>query len=212
MDSVLKHLQGVNTPVVMAGDWNTSGTDVSPTSLTKEVRVRLKNPGFWTKQAISWLTPFGLPINLGLTGVQYLNNLYNPTATSIPLLAPNTEQGLFNQLKQFRFNDGYMFDFRGDKANSYGGHPGLLSNSNQRWLKGFVPTFTFERPLIKGAVGRYKLDWILVKAYNSMAEDSLSTRMAPFFGRTHTALNQAAKQQWGEALSDHDPLSVDLLP
>jgi endonuclease/exonuclease/phosphatase family metal-dependent hydrolase len=210
MNAVLAQLKSIRNPIVMGGDWNTTGTDVSPTSVSKELRMRLKEPAFWTKQALSWLTPFGLPLNVGLTSLQYANNLYNPTATHIPLVAPNREQALFDTLKAFRFEDGTTFDFRGDKVHSFKGHPGLLSNSNQRWVKGFVPTFTFNRPLFKGAVGRYKLDWLVVKGFNGVSEDSQDLRFAPQLGRTHSAFNQAAKTLWGQPFSDHDPLTVDI--
>jgi endonuclease/exonuclease/phosphatase family metal-dependent hydrolase len=210
MQALLSHINTIRHPVIMAGDWNTSGTDVSPTSIKKELRVRLQDPAFWTKQALSWLTPFGLPLNLGLTSIQYVKNLYNPMAISVPLLAPNREEGLFDMLKAYRFADGTTFDFRGEKQRSFNGHPGPLSNTNQRWLKGFVPTFTFERPLIRGAVGRYKLDWMIVRGFNGLTDDSMTYRFSPHFGRTHTELNKAAKSLWGERLSDHDPLSVDL--
>ena len=210
MQSLLSQINHIRHPVIMAGDWNTSGTDVSPTSVKKELRNRLKDPQFWTKQALSWLTPFGLPLNIGLTSLQYVKNLYNPTASSIPLIAVNREEGLFDMLRAYRFGDGTMFDFRGDRSRSYDGRPGQLSNSNQRWLKGFVPTFTFERPLIKGAIGKYKLDWMIVKGFNGLSEDSTVYRFAPHFARTHGEINKAAKKLWGDRLSDHDPLSLDL--
>jgi endonuclease/exonuclease/phosphatase family metal-dependent hydrolase len=210
MQSLLSQIGHIRHPVVMAGDWNTSGTDVSPTSVKKELRVRLKDPSFWTKQALSWLTPFGLPLNIGLNSFQYVKNLYNPTASSIPLLAVNREEGLFDMLRAYRFADGTMFDFRGDDARSIDGRGGLLANSNQRWLKGFVPTFTFERPLIKGAIGKYKLDWMMVRGFNGMSEDSTVYRFAPHFGRTHRDINTAAKKLWGDRMSDHDPMSLDL--
>jgi endonuclease/exonuclease/phosphatase family metal-dependent hydrolase len=209
MNALLAHIKGIRHPVIMGGDWNTSGTDVSPTSISKELRNRLSEPAFWSKQAISWLVPFGLPINIGLNGFQYVKNLYNPTATNIPLIAPNKEEALFEALKSFRFDDGTTFDFRGDSERSFE-KSGLLSNSNQRWLKGFVPTFSLNRPLFKGAVGRYKLDWIVVKSFNGLSEGSQDYRFAPHFGRTHVEVNKAAKQLWGAPLSDHDPMSIDL--
>ena len=38
-----------------------------------------------------------------------------------------------------------------------------LGNSNERASKGFVTTFALPRTL--GAVGKFRLDWIFVKAY-----------------------------------------------
>jgi hypothetical protein len=51
---------------------------------------------------------------------------------------------------------------------------------------------------------------MIVRGFNGMTEDSTVYRFAPHFGRTHIAVNKAAKSLWGDRLSDHDPLSVDL--
>jgi hypothetical protein len=66
---------------------------------------------------------------------------------------------------------------------------------------------TFALPRTLGAKGKYKLDWVFVKAYlkdDPKAADSY--RFAPRFARSTNEVNQAFDQP----LSDHAPMSVDL--
>jgi hypothetical protein len=44
---------------------------------------------------------------------------------------------LFSVLEDFRFQDGYAFDFRGNKERTINGTEGTLANSNQRDMKGW---------------------------------------------------------------------------
>jgi endonuclease/exonuclease/phosphatase family metal-dependent hydrolase len=207
MAYLLNALKNRRNPIVIGGDWNTTGSDVSPTSVRKELRNHLTDPAFWSKNAISLLSPYGLFINLGLRTTQFTKNLYDPTAVDIPLLAPNHEKGLFSLLQDFQFEDGTCFDMRGDKENTFNKTRGLLANSNQRWLKGFVPTFSFERPIAKGVIGRYKLDWFIVKDYvRDPLESNQPYLFAPHYGRTLTGINKLFPVK----ISDHDPITIDL--
>jgi hypothetical protein len=62
-------------------------------------------------------------------------------------------------LKDFRFDDGGAFDFRGSKEHSIGRSEETLSDSNERASKGFVSTLE-----LKGKITvELKLDWIFVK-------------------------------------------------
>jgi hypothetical protein len=66
---------------------------------------------------------------------------------------------------------------------------------------------TFALPRTLGIVGKYRLDWIFVKAY--LKDDPKSTgsyRFAPHFARTMNEANQA----FDNPLSDHAAISVDL--
>jgi hypothetical protein len=129
----------------------------------------------------------------------------DPTASGVPLLAANPEQGFFKELGNYRFDDGTRIDFRGDEGLSLNGRGGTLGNSNERAAKGFVTTFSLPRTL--GAKGKFRLDWIFVKAY--LKDDSKtadSYRFAPGFARTMDDTNQALN----EPLSDHAAISVDL--
>jgi hypothetical protein len=121
------------------------------------------------------------------------------------LLAANPEQGFFEDLDKYRFDDGTQIDMRGDEELSVNGRDGTLGNSNERASKGFVTTFSLPRTL--GAKGKFKLDWIFVKAY--LKEDPKtadSYRFAPSFARTLDDANEALD----EPLSDHAAISVDL--
>lgn len=81
-----------------------------------------------------------------------------------------------------------------------------LANSNQRARKGFEPTFTLKRDF-GGLVGRYKLDWILVKPYIPRPRgERMSYQFAPHFPLTMRDLNNAVP----DGISDHAPITVDL--
>lgn len=206
MAALLQALKDRRNPVVIGGDWNTTGSDVSPTSVRKEVRNLATNPSFWAKQAISMLAPYGLFINLGLNTTQFTKNLFNPAAADIPLLAPNPEKELFTLIENFRFLDGTCIDTRGDKNKTFNKTGGFMANSNQKWLKGFVPTFSFERAFVKGVIGKYKLDWMMVKGYAKKPVPEESYLFAPHDARTLTGINRI----FSTRLSDHDPITVDL--
>lgn len=233
MAYLLNQLKSRHNPVVIGGDFNTTGTDVSPTSVKKEVRQYATDPTFWARRAISFFSPFGLFINLGLGASQFTKNVFDPAAPNIPILLPNKERALFKDIKNFHFDDTTIFDIRGDKDNSYNHSGGFLANSNQRWLKGFVPTFSVERPLLKGLIGKYKLDWFFVKAYmkanpiqssqvvhplgktdlpaqsidmKSLPVEDQPYLFSPHYGRTLSAINSL----YPEKISDHHPITVDL--
>ena len=134
----------------------------------------------------------------------FLKQYKDPTTKHIPILFPNKERKLFDLLKEFRFNDGNAFDIRGSIDKTHRGHYALLSNSNERDIKGFKPTFKLERHF---GVAKYKLDWIFVKplGLKNPIDKQSSYAYAPHFGRTLNLLNEG----YGE-LSDHDPITVDL--
>jgi hypothetical protein len=80
-----------------------------------------------------------------------------------------------------------------------------LGNSNERGSKGFVTTFALPRTL--GVVGKFRLDWVFVKAYlKDDPKSADSYRFAPHFARTMNEANQA----FADPLSDHAAISVDL--
>src|SRR6202021_1642087 len=114
----------------------------------------------------------------------------DPTASGVPLLAPNPEEPFFDQLEKYRFDDGTRLDFRGDEELSVNHRDGTLGNSNERANKGFVTTFSLPRTL--GAKGKFKLDWIFVKAYEK--DDSKSAdayRFHPSFPRPREEAKEA---------------------
>jgi endonuclease/exonuclease/phosphatase family metal-dependent hydrolase len=201
--SLIKEIRG---PVVLAGDLNTSGSNLKPTSVKKEIVRRLKDKAFWTKRAIKMALPLGFAFDFLLTAATFTHTVHDPTSKGIFILGPNKEKGLFNDLERMRFADGFAFDFRGNAGRTINGTTGTLANSNQRSRKkGFITTHAMERTY--WAVGKNKLDWILVKAYaRDPRGEGEPYRMAPHFARTLEKINYAA----GKRLSDHNPITVDL--
>ena len=205
MEELLAQIRDIRHPVILAGDMNTSVRDESPISLRQQVLGRLGSTVFWTGVGIKYLTGVGLLYDLASNAANYLKNHDDPTARHIPFVAPNPEKELFEMLEDFRFDDGYAFDFRGDRERTINGTSGTLANSNQRDNVGFAVTFQFDRPI--GPIGKFKLDWIFVKSYLDRPRDSTATyRFAPHFSRTLSMVNLGLE----EPLSDHHPISIDL--
>jgi endonuclease/exonuclease/phosphatase family metal-dependent hydrolase len=205
MRETLAEVAAANHPVVIAGDFNTTSGDTSPTSIKREVYRTLGSSKFWATKGIKYATGLGLAYDVVTGGVNLVKNFNDPTAKDVPVVAPNPEYDLFRMLEDFRFEDGATFDFRGDKDRSINGSEGTLGNSNQRVAKGFAETYSVERSL--ATTGKLKLDWILVKPYIEDPRDVKQTyRFAPHFARTMAQTNYALE----ERLSDHNPVSVDL--
>ncbi len=205
MEFLLGRLRDIKNPLILAGDFNTTGADATPVSAKREVLKRVKDPGYIAKQAIFYLTPLGIAQNLGLSTTNAFRQFKDPTTKHIPIVLPNKERKLFDLIKEFRFNDDGAFDVRGVPEKSHKGYYALLSNSNERELKGFKPTFELERNF---GVGKYKLDWFFIKPLNlnDSNDKSGSYAYAPHFGRTLQLVNRA----FGERISDHDPITVDI--
>ena len=205
MAEILHYIKDIPHPVILAGDFNSAPQDLSPTSTPRVVQRSLSSPEFWLSSALEYLLPQALLINTARFLSNVTKNYQNPTAPHVPLMAPNYAGELFRLLERFRFADGEAFDFRGDRRRS-AGDVGRLSNSNERDFWAYRTTFRVERTLAH-LVGKYRLDWIFVKAYLKHPTDRRgSYRFAPHFGRTLNALNAYLT----ERISDHDPNVVDL--
>lgn len=202
LKEILKWIGEVQNPVILAGDLNTTMGDGTPTSVRREVFKRIGSPAFWAKNALG----LGIFANALISGVNLFKNHNDPTVRSIPLVAPNPESGLFDELEDFRFSDGLAWDFRGDASRSRDDRGGTLANSNHRGGKGFLPTFETERSF-RSVAGEFKLDWIFIKAFAAKPRDEkASYRFAPHFGRTLREVNEPGE----ERISDHCPMTVDL--
>jgi len=128
----------------------------------------------------------------------------DPTVKSVRFVSENPEEKFFNTLKDFRFSDNGVFDFRGSTHHSIGASEETLSDSNERAKKGFVSTLE-----LKGKVTvQLKLDWIFVKPAGLTDPDDRKQpyNFAPQFGRTLKSLNYSLKDR----ISDHSPMIVDL--
>jgi hypothetical protein len=205
MDEILDFIRPIAHPVIVAGDMNTTGTDGSVVSIKSAMLRKLNDPSFWAKKGIKYAT--GVGFGMDMAGFAFKSTKFqsDPTASGIPLLAANPEQGLFKDLNSYRFDDQTRLDFRGDAKLSMLGRKGTLGNSNERGSKGFMTTFALPRTI--GIKGKYRLDWIFVKAYLKGDPASIdSYRFAPQFARTMNEANQA----FDDPLSDHAAISVDL--
>lgn len=204
---ILGYIKGIDNPVVMAGDFNAAPSDLSPTSTVRMVKRKAKNPTLWFSVAVQQLTTYGSFINAARVVSNFTKNYQNPMAKSIPIVAPNSTAGLFKAIQNFRFNDGYAFDFRGVRKRSFGNKGGTLADSNQRDARGFKTTFRVSnRPFIR-VIGKYRLDWVFVKSFLKNPKDKNGPyRFAPHFGQTLEEMNMVLKKR----ISDHHPNIVDL--
>ena len=206
LKELLAKIKEIRQPVILAGDMNTSTSDLTPTSFRRELTKRFGNPKFWIKQGISLMLGFGFLENFALTALTIGRTHADPTVKSIPFISPNPERKFFAMLEDFRFADGGAFDFRGDPARSTGGSGKRFSSSNERGKRGFITTYQVKRPI--GFIGKYKLDWIFVKPAKLTDPNDLdqSYLFAPHFGRTLTEINELVEDR----ISDHRPILVDL--
>ena len=200
---LLNAVKNIDNPVILAGDFNTTGSDGSPTSIQRELYKRLSDPQYIARQILFYAIPYSVAISSADAVTNVLRNYKNPAVTSIPVISPNKERNLFLSLQNYKFNDGGKFDFSGNKDRSLNGRTHLLANSNQRDLRGFTPTFVFERPLF---ICKYKIDWIFVKPTIKTSKDDNFSSLEPFYGRTLLEMNYA----FNKLPSDHSPVTVDL--
>lgn len=183
---ILENIKNITNPIILAGDFNTSGYDASP----------LKARSFLSVPFVIIKSILGIP--------NIIRRYSDPTVKNIPIIFPNREKELFNTIKETKFSDGKSFDFRGQKELSLNRKKGVLSDSNERRLKGFKPTFAFKRSF---GFAKYKLDWIFVKSSLDKPYNEKGTyKLAPMCGRTLYELNYAQK----DMLSDHAPVTLDI--
>jgi endonuclease/exonuclease/phosphatase family metal-dependent hydrolase len=206
MRALLAEIRSIRNPVVLAGDLNTTGRTNTPASVRNEIMSRVTDYQFWIGQTISWFHPLGIWRHM-LTPAHYWHGYNDPTVFHLPVVWTNREQPLFRSVERFPFADGRSFDFRGEPGRTLNGRGGTLADSNERARKGFIPTYAFARDY-GGLVGRFKLDWIFVKPYTeSPPGGDQPWLLAPAFPRTMRELNQSTPDR----LSDHPPITVDLL-
>lgn len=209
MEQLLKTVEDIDHPVIIAGDMNTTGSDSTPTSIENLLYKRYGSLDFWTTKGIQWTTGVGMIYTgtktaLKLSGIQYR---IDPTSANIPGASPNLERALFSSIEKFRFTDGKAIDFRGVPERTTNGTSGTLGDSNQRQNPGFTPTFVTELIWGKVRVAKFKLDWFFVKADITDPKDTKGPYLfAPHFPRTLVDLNNCLP----EPISDHSPMTVDL--
>ncbi len=209
MEELLKQIHDVSHPVILAGDFNTTGGDSTPTSVERFLYKRYGSTDFWTTKGVQWATGVGV-VYTGARTVRKLAKIeyrVDPTSANIPGASANLERGLFTTIERFRFEDGHAFDFRGVSERTVNGRSGTLADSNERASGGFAPTFVTELIWGKVRVARFKLDWIFVKSDLDNPRDVKGPyRFEPHFARTMSDLNNCLPHP----LSDHSPMTVDL--
>jgi endonuclease/exonuclease/phosphatase family metal-dependent hydrolase len=205
MTALLDQLRSIQNPVILAGDFNTTSRDNTPTSIRNEIMKRITDYQFWVKQTISYFNPLGFA-KLAVYPLHYFHGYNDPTAYHLPILWDNRERPLFKYVENFRFDDGRSFDFRGSNRRTAPPRSRTLADSNARAWKGFVPTYSFARDY-GGVVGRFKLDWILVKPFTTTPRAS---RQPAKFAPTYPATMQELNSTPPDRISDHPPITIDL--
>ena len=132
MEELLVLLRDIRNPVIIAGDLNTTGGDSSPTSIKKQIYQRLGSAEFWVNTGVKYATGVGLLYDVVKGSLNTAKNQDDPTARNIPLVGPNPEAEMFSLLEEFRFRDGFAFDFRGNENRTI--------NGTQRHACKFEPT------------------------------------------------------------------------
>jgi endonuclease/exonuclease/phosphatase family metal-dependent hydrolase len=217
MSFILERLQSVPDPVILSGDFNTTGMDGSQLSIKYIVTSKVTDYRFWVHESLMYATP--LP---AFHLAKYFKGYTDPTTRDIKFVFDNKEAALFNQVQRAEFEDGQHFDFSGNGNRSVNGRRKRLANSNERARKGFAYTFALPRDF-KGIVGRSKLDWFFIKPVTCQVSTTTpfsrgrskigkakapknSEIFSPYFGRTMMDINRAYPEQ----SSDHAPILVDL--
>jgi endonuclease/exonuclease/phosphatase family metal-dependent hydrolase len=205
MSALLDQLRQIQNPIILAGDFNTTSRDNTPTSIRNEIMKRITDYQFWIGQTISYFNPLGFA-KLALYPLHYFHGYNDPTAYHLPIIWDNRERPLFNYIENFRFDDGRTFDLRGSAKLTDPGRARTLADSNQRQWKGFVPTYSFARDY-GGVVGRFKLDWILVKPFTT---NPRALRQPLKFAPTYPTTMQELNAAQANGISDHPPITTDL--
>ncbi len=206
LNVVLGRIASIRNPVIVGGDMNTSTSDGTPTSVSREIKKRVGSADFWAKKGVFYATGVGF-VGSTIIGLGNSTRKYgDPTVKDIRIIGSNPEAKFFSTLRAFRFADGKAFDFRGDKDRTVNGTSGTLANSNERTDKGFAISFEVERTI--ASQGKFKLDWLFIKPSDLTDPDDERQpyQFAPHFAQTFKDLNYAIPDR----ISDHNPMVVDL--
>ena len=158
IEEILGYIEDIKNPVVMAGDFNSAPSDLSPTSGRRVVREYVSEPSNLLGLGARAAGGPVLVVDRVRSWLNRVKNFHSPLATDVPFIAPNKVRGMFDTIKQFRFSDGGSFDFRGDRLRSINGSRAALANSNHKGPKGRVTSFSVKRPLFLFRVLPARLD------------------------------------------------------
>jgi len=203
---ILSYIKHIDHHVVLMGDFNASAIDVSPTNLKKLGSRFATDKSNWLSALVTVLTPQSATINAARRAGNALKNFQDPLAPNFPVVFANKVKPMFDRIQEFRFDDGAVFDCRGDAERSVFGIERPLANSNQRSrYKGFHQSFSVKRPI--GFVGLQRLDWAFIKRakrYEGTSDGPYA--LAPHFGETLFEFNCSLENP----VSDHSPNILEL--
>ena len=103
-DELLDMIRPIHNPVIVAGDMNTKGQDGSVLNIKSAVLKKVKDPALWAPQGVKYATGVGLIMDVASFGFKTTKFQGDPTASGVPLLAANPEQGFFKDLDDYRFD------------------------------------------------------------------------------------------------------------
>ena len=86
MEELLKQIHDISHPVILAGDFNTTGGDSTPTSVERILYKQYGSTDFWTTKGVQWATGVGV-VYTGARTVRKLSKLeyrIDPTSANIP--------------------------------------------------------------------------------------------------------------------------------
>ncbi len=216
VQDILEEVKSItDRPIVIGGDLNTTQEEARRPYFRHAVYWYIKNQFELSTLAASLATGTGLYfLDLGFpilnpipALVQFVNQMRewrNPPGIG------SAERKLFRKvIQKFRFDDGTVFDTRGEKALNQRKSKRFLSDSNQTTPIGYKPTYCFQRNYKK--LFCMKLDWIFVKANLNAQTRKRKNR--------HLANNAWAPSNprtlfystFLAGLSDHAAITTDLL-
>ncbi|HEY9886134.1 MAG TPA: hypothetical protein V6C96_02625, partial [Vampirovibrionales bacterium] len=160
------YLHDIKTPLVIAGDLNTTNEEARRPYFRHAVYWYVKNQLELSTLAAN----IGSNIGLAFIDVPFLPS---PIPSIVQLTNQvrewrnppglgSAERKLFKRVvKNYSFDDGTVFDIRGSNGFNQRNSSRLLANSNQSTPIGYKPTYCFRRNYKH--VFCMKLDWIFVK-------------------------------------------------
>jgi len=196
MKYLLSQIKGIEHPVILAGNLNTTTYNHQPKGVKNIAKNKLSDPDALAETVFFFIVPVGIAVSwVARPIIDIFRKVNDPTVISIPIISPNREKKMFNAIRRFEFDDGYKFDFRGNPKTSLNNSSKMFSSSNERGKKGYISTYKTKRNL---GISNYKISWILAKGYNTKnkpcKKDAPCEKMAPHFGRTLYTLNFAYLQ------------------
>lgn len=228
---LLKELKEIDTPLVLAGDFNNSEASGDPTSATKIIVRTVTDWQNLARATANWFNPLNIILSPSLFAFNTLRKTHDPTVFGLPIYLRNKSADLFWKLINFEFTDKNMFDFSGNKALSHSGKAGKLANSNQRTTKGFKSTYKL---LEHNPLFHFRLDWIFVKSMRIVGcqdnEDDFEDikpnckNFIPAYARNLGELNESFYKIYPDDIknnsfrdfsltkfSDHEPITCKIL-